>query len=388
MPALRRVKSGLKKAVVWAAASTLRAMDVRFVALNVHRIGHLAAEYDCHLKAEQLGLVPKHRRIICPPAAQDFANATLLDYWRPFAPVITSKRVRKLIEPVTRHPYVHVDTDDYVMTIDGTAFYLNQVLPRWGDQPPLLRLSDEHRSRGERGLRDLGVEPGRWYVCIHARTETFAQGEDQSYRNCDAATFDAAIDAIVERGGIAIRMGDPSMPKMAPRRGLIDYVHTPLRSDFLDVFLSASCRFFVGSCSGLSCVPVIFGVPIVSVNICPTSHVLAYTHRDLTLPKLIRSNATGRPMTFPELFAGPIADLRFGAQFREAGVTVIDNTREEIFQVVMEMLERVEGTHRDSPDDEALQQRFRSLFHEGNYTFGGPGRVGADFLRAHRKLLD
>ena len=48
---------------------------------------------------------------------------------------------------------------------------------------------------------------------------------------------------------------------------MIDYACSDLRSDWMDIFLCAQCRFFIGCQSGLSAVPSVFGVPVVMTDL-------------------------------------------------------------------------------------------------------------------------
>ena len=54
----------------------------------------------------------------------------------------------------------------------------------------------------------------------------------------------------MERGAWCLRMGDPSMRPMPRAPRVIDYAHSAIRSDWMDVFLCARCRFFIGNTSG------------------------------------------------------------------------------------------------------------------------------------------
>ena len=41
------------------------------------------------------------------------------------------------------------------------------------------------------------------------------------------------------------------------------------RTDYLDVYLSAHCKFFVGYSGGLYCIPRVFRLPIAVINMVP-----------------------------------------------------------------------------------------------------------------------
>src|SRR3989344_2652271 len=71
---------------------------------------------------------------------------------------------------------------------------------------------------------------------------------------------------------------------------------------------------------------------------------------------------------------------------------VIENTPEEIRDIVMEMLTRVSGTIQYSQEDGSLQERFRSLSARCGPLYGDDGivvhaRMGRDFLRKYPRFL-
>ena len=75
-------------------------------------------------------------------------------------------------------------------------------------------------------------------------------------------------------------------------------------------------------------------------------------------------------------------------EYQQRGIQLVDNTPEEITALAVEMDERLNGTWEPSEEDDELQGRFWSLF-ESNKVHGPFfSKIGADFLRQHRQLLD
>ena len=118
----------------------------------------------------------------------------------------------------------------------------------------------------------------------------------------------------------------------------------------------------------------------------PSSH-LAFAPADLSILKLIWSERLGRYLTFPEIFSTPVANYEFAKLFTEDGLRVEENTEEDLLNVVKEMLDRVEGSCSETPEERAFQKQFFSLLRPWHYGHGAAGRIGAGFLRRHRDLL-
>ena len=93
------------------------------------------------------------------------------------------------------------------------------------------------------------MPPDAWFVALHVRESGFWKSLDTKFpnnRSADIATYLPAIREITRRGGWVIRVGDAEMGALPPMEHVIDYAHSPAKSDWMDVFLYGGCRFFIG----------------------------------------------------------------------------------------------------------------------------------------------
>jgi putative glycosyltransferase (TIGR04372 family) len=258
----------------------------------------------------------------------------------------------------------------------------------YGRRPPVLRLTEEHRIRGIICRRMLGLPDDAWYVAVHCRERGYVPTEPiHNFRDVSVENYFPAMNAIVERGGWCVRMGDPSMKPLPPMKNVIDYALHPLRSDWMDVFLCATCKFVLASSSGLCNVANVFGVPSAVANHAPLSVVYGLGAFDLGIPKFFWSNPEDRCLTFPELLNSPAGNFRYQYLYDEADIRVEENNPDDIRALALEMNDIVEGKAVYTEEDERLQSQFRSLFRDGHYTYGAGGRIGRDFLRKYQAML-
>jgi len=153
----------------------------------------------------------------------------------------------------------------------------------------------------------------------------------------------------------------------------------------MDVFLVASCRFFLGTSSGLFVAASVFGTPIACANSFPTGE-LYYTSNDIFVPKLLRERTTGRLLSFEECLSMPLALTYDFRRVYEMGLDVLDSEPEDIRLLVEEMLRRLDGGTVYTPYDEVLQQRWKDLVRP--YSPGDAGsRVARHWLIRHRRLF-
>lgn len=316
------------------------------------------------------------------------ANKALLECWRRYIRVISSPWLCKMLNPLADHRLLRVNIYEYTTAINETAPFYN-IQKQWGSRPSLLSLKQGDITRGEKCLLELGLPPDAWFVCVHSREGGYSPHDERfhSHRNSTIESYQMAMEAIIGRGGWCIRIGDPTMKKMPPMRNAIDYAHSHLKSDWMDLFLFARCRFFLGNSSGPFLVASAFGVPVALANQSPVSVVLPYGRADIGIPKLIWSVKEQRRLTFPEILGTPIGDLRLTHEHEQAGISVIDNTTEEIRDLALEQLDRVEGRLMYDQVDEALQAKFKGLMRPGHYSYGSDSRVGREFLKKHAALL-
>lgn len=387
----RRVGVAVRHAFYFPIALVFSWLGFRLIQLtHPDRIGHLVGEIDCLLKEGKLGLAPEHRGVLLAPSNK-VANRRIVEYWKRYLIVLQAPLLCRLLAPVGRYRFARYrgDMATYFSAIGETALF-NAIYSEWGERPALLELSDMDRERGEAVLRQLGVPPQARFVCFHSRDGGYSPADEHlhSYRNASIESYLPAIAALRERGLYAFRMGDPSMPRLSVIEGVIDYAHSPLRVDWMDVFLCARCEFFLGSSSGLYLISTAFGRPSALANLVPISTALTGGPRELGIPKLLHLENERRLLRFGEIFASPAANFRFAEQYRAAGIGTPENEPEDIQALALEMLGRVRGTLRYDADDHALQARFRALLRPGHYGYGSAARIGRDFLRKYAHLLD
>lgn len=346
------------------------------------------AHLDAYIKLSILGLSSK-KKIKVLARDEDIANPTYLNYWRHHVELISSNEIieKNALEVTYRGDPLHVFYTKQAPVFYYYAMGLAQAEWETSGRPPLLELSDFDAMRGRDRLGILGIPDGAWYVCLHVR-ESGYWDEDadptNKPRNADISTYRMAIEYIVAAGGWVIRMGDASMRPMPAMKGVVDYAGSKLKSDWMDVFLCASCRFFLGTNSALYHVCVSFGVPSVLTNWIPVaSHPLQ--SRDIFIPKLLSVPTENRLLSFDEMM-NPPRDIWSGRYFMQKGLSVIDNTAEEILDLVREKMALLDTEEvAQSNEDVALQSRYRALAKSKNILANA--KIGSAFLKKYQGLL-
>lgn len=372
--------------LLFPISAVLHLVGYRRLNFVTTRIGHLAAEPDCFLKARALGELPDRKWFFLADPAW-VANDHLAGYWSRLIPAVRTPVACRLLGRLSALGLMRYDVGRYVQWYDR-AQEIYRLNARWAGRPPLLSLTLDDEVRAQQALSALGVPADRWFVAVHVREGGFAPDEEvrHRHRNADPWALVAAMQEIVARGGWCIRMGDPTMQRLDGIQGVVDYAHHPLRSARLDVVLCAKARFFLGNSSGLGFVASVFGRPSLLVNVVPMAGIAPWPG-DLSIPKLYWSTAERRYLAFHEVLATPAASYRFAAQYDAAGIELHDNTAEEIRDAAIEMLDLLEDNGRPNPLDEELSARFIALLGPSDYGYGAASRISGRFLRRHADLL-
>lgn len=382
---LRALSLGLGLSLLPLTAG-LHLAGFRRVLVFTDRIGHLALEPDSLLKDVEMGRVPRRRRFLLA-LPHRVANQHLLSYWEARIPVVRGRLPGFVLESMTRWGLMREDVSRYLLAVHH-AQEAYRVHAEWDPRPPLLTLTPEDRAWGEEQLRRLGIPEGAWFVCVHVREPGFSPVDEElhAHRNGDIDATVPAMREIVRRGGWVVRIGDPTMKRLPPLPGVVDYAHHPAKSDRLDVVLCASARFILGNTSGIALVGTVFGVPCAVANLIPIP-TLWFGPRDIGIPKFLWSLALGRYLRLDEIMGGEVAGYRYAALYRDAGLRVEDNDAVDVEALACEMMERLEGRYVETAPDRERKRYVASLFRPVHYAYGSAATFGASFLRRHAERL-
>jgi putative glycosyltransferase (TIGR04372 family) len=356
----------------------------------VERIGELAFQLDLHVKMKMLGWLPPFVSILLAPKER-VCNAPFLDYWRPFVTIVEDPKLIERLEPLKGrigfNP-VYVRLPNGQSTSKARAYFAVQEEWLRQGRGPLLALTQRHVERGREALREMGVPDDAWFACVHVREPGYlkeAPDSSEAARNGDIHAYLPAIEELTRRGGWVIRLGDPSMRPLPPMPQVIDYAVSPFKSPELDVILPATCRFLLGTTSGMVMISELFGAPVGAADYYPIGGML-HTPLDVIIPKPYRERATGRVLFFEEYLKMPFAFTYDSNHVASLGLEALPSEPEDIRELVIEMLERTQGEWPYDADDEKLNARWHEI--SKPFTLGQVGcRVGRGFLRRHRHLF-
>jgi putative glycosyltransferase (TIGR04372 family) len=215
-------------------------------------------------------------------------------------------------------------------------------------------------------LRKLGIPKGAKWVCLIVRDNAYMKAKfpqnDWSYHDYRDANLEdymyAAQNLIVE-GYYVVRMGEVVAEQLPIKHTkLIDY--PPQRTEFGDLYLGANCEFCIGTPCGFMMIPQVFQRPLCMTDFAPIEYFTTFVEGLIIWKHHIRDD---KEMTIREIAESGAGLAGFTPQFAQIGITLKNNTPEEIKEVAMEMCERFKNNgHQAEYDEEDSQGAFWNSF--------------------------
>jgi putative glycosyltransferase (TIGR04372 family) len=229
------------------------------------------------------------------------------------------------------------DLGDYIPMKNGAPnqyFSINKILSEKKQKnilEPLFKLSENDKIIGDKILKEFGISASSWHVTLHVRISGYRTGDKDYFRNADIFNYLPAIETVIKKGGIVFRVGDKSMPALPKIKGLIDYCHTTLKSDFMDVYLAATSKFIIGTSSGYWSLGRLFNIPVLMTN-CPNASIFyTMTDNDIFLPKKIFGKDSKKILSLEEFFSPNLAIRVFWNDYiKNNNIILEENTSEDL----------------------------------------------------------
>lgn len=237
-----------------------------------------------------------------------------------------------------------------------------RVQQEWEDQkrPPLIKLEEEEELLSV--LKQLGVSEKNWYVCLHVRESGFHGNWNKKYpsaRDATANNYVLAAEEIIKKGGVVIRMGDPTMVPFKKMDGVIDYAHSNLKSERNDTLLASNCRFMLGTNSGFSILPATYGKPCVLTNWIPIAIPNWYS-KDLFIPKLLWDKSLKRYLKISEILSTPLGTIQNLNDF-PLNIEIHENHPDEIRAITSEMISKINDQHCKDEQCIVLNKKYKNI---------------------------
>jgi len=342
-------------------------MKVELCIVAFHRFGHLALEPEIFLGEQEL-MVREGRQRRLPIRFQWWSfgptrrqtNRYLATKWKEIVCAMPSWWIDALHTVGESMQFLRLDEPK--MSIRGCRNSLDQTEGH-------LRLSEAELGRGESELRGLGVDPEKPYVCLvvrdggHYASLGEKESDGYSFMNFDIATFERAALSLVKRGFQVVRMGAGSeKPFGVNHPGIVDYANSPNRSEFLDVFIAATCNFAVSTQTGPDAVCLAFRRPVCYIDVTRYSQFFFGTKLAWWNPAELWQG--GKRLSLSNILNGEIFWIKDPNDFIKHGVLQVRSDAEKIDQLVAGFTDSFEKNLVQSSAENVVTQSVQQMIED------------------------
>jgi putative glycosyltransferase (TIGR04372 family) len=150
---------------------------------------------------------------------------------------------------------------------------------------------------------------------------------------------------------------------------IFDYANNGMRTDFLDIFLSASCTFAISTSTGLDYVPTIFRKPVLCISMVPIGFSSLHLNHWLISFKDVYSIELNRNLTLEEIFKRKIAYAYSSKEFSDNKILLkecLPKENKDIFLEMHEMISSDINEKKSSILNESFKNKFVALHKKYN----------------------
>ena len=362
--------------------------NIQVLKVNQQRIGHLCLDIDSFLKD---CILKKSKKKYILIKEKNNANSYIFQYFSQYLILIDSNFASAILK-------IFFSNNLFVVNLskkysEGThSLLMYKIVAKWGRKKPLFHLSKENINNGNQFMKKKGLNTKKFIVCFHSRTSIFsgnkAKDFGQSFRNFSAVSFHKAINYVIKKGGLAIRLGDKDNIKIKIKnKNYFDYANCNEKENSLDIFFCATAKFFLGNTSGLFGLSAIFGTPVACCNMIPITTCRVYSYKDTSIPAMYKKK--GKYLSFKEIFNSNFRNAQDNKIFdkMKKKIKIIPNSADDIKELVAEKLDEINNNLKISEKDINNQMIFNKNFKFGDSRYYSKSKVGYYFLRKYNKLL-
>jgi len=347
---------------------------VRWGELESSRLGHFAGNTELYCCERDHGinrpdkpyidLFYQYSNVVCNQQLAKMWKRELTIVPRIFRPILViatrSITVLNYISPIYKNHLIMISTNhdrDVLNLLDKTEQHIH--------------FTYDEKIKGKDWLLNNNIPSNAKIILLMVRDNAYLKYETSvyhcekhKYRDCDINNFIAVAEELANMGFYVIRMGFHVNEALNSTHPLvIDYAKNGMRNDFMDIYLSSICKFIISTGHGAEAPAAwCFRKPRVIVNQCPTGILQTWSNKDLLLTKHHILQHENRELMLSEIFSEGVGYCMVTQCYIDKHIKLKENTPNEICDITMEMVSRLDGSWNPEPEDEFLQNRFWEIF--------------------------
>ena len=303
---------------------------IRFGLLNSHRIGHFSLEWEIFWQLnlnENKGLI-------------------LLSFHKHISNLFLAKMIKRqiLIYPTKLIKLLQILNKSFLGNkkheIDFHYYHYDR-LNKLNNFTPSLKFTKKEIIKANDVLKKYSTKKIICFLCRDGKyiSQKYKINDYKNIRNTDVDDYVEGFKALENKGYTIFRMGKNVEKKLSYTSDrVIDYANSSMRSDFMDIFLSNKCDFFISNGVGLDGVAIMFNKPILYLNFIPPAAWPVCSEKFLFSFKKFFNLKTKNYLSLSKVFKKNLAyDYLQEKELTQNGFCVKDMTKDEIKDCCLEM---------------------------------------------------
>ena len=253
-------------------------INLKIYKIHIEKIGHFIFDTFLFYERKNKKLYNENSKIniIIPyiDINQKKSNTYLLKFWKKFQFIDDSGLV-KFLSLTNEKFLIDKNLNLNLRPYDYNGTLKNNTLN--------AKFDDKELEKGIKFFNEVGIKKEDKFVCLLLRDSKYLKEKyperDYSYhdyRNVSLNSYIETCKYLSSKNIKVIRMGKNVSEKLIIEdKNIIDYASSKYRNDFLDIFISAYCYFWISSGSGLDSLNYLFKKPILYTNRAPIGYIMS-----------------------------------------------------------------------------------------------------------------
>lgn len=326
---------------------------IRLYGINSNRIGHFIGNTEVYLTRKKANLFQPSRSYydICfyYNSTQNLEKICNKQFDKMIRRVLTIfptypfHFTKKLIDKSSRYLNFISDHSVYITDHDRD---INNLFSKFS---PSFYFTEKEKRLGKNILKDMGIPSNAEFICFAIRDKTYLKNNFKDidfsyhdYRDCNIDNFLLAAETLANKGYYVLRMGKIVSAKLSTNNlKIIDYANSEFRSDFMDIYLGAHCKFILTTQTGFDAIPYVFRKPAAAISV-PVGLIRSFKFDNISITKHHYNERTNKKLSMKEIFDFNLGFSLKTEEFNKKDIKLIENSNIEINDLTIDMLTELE----------------------------------------------
>ena len=357
---------------------------IKFGLMNSHRIGHFSIEWEIFYHS----VIEKKNEYL------------ILSFHKEISNIFFAKMIKKKVKiyPTKFVKLIQVLNNSYLGNKKHEINfheYIHDKSNKLINFSPSLKFTEKEIQKGEKILSKFEKKK---IVCLLCRdgkylSEKYNLDDSKNIRNTDVNDLTESLKELEKKNYLIFRMGKNVEKKLSyTSENVIDYANSDFRSDFMDIYLTSKCDFFISTGGGLDGIAIIFNKSVLYINYIPVGEWPVGSDKFLFSYKKYFDENEKKYLSLSKIFENNLAYKYIKEnELNKMGFSLRNMDSNELKDAVLEM-EKYHKNIKISDEQKIFKKKFALLIKkypsDKNYFGNIFPTISNNFLKKNPFFLD